>query len=462
MSKKKKGIDLDTQKIVSWCKSNLVLVILIVVSIAAIIGLPHIASGFEENVKETLKKRGGYFSKIEKLQNSEVTLPGRGETIEVVINQSLIDKYKSVTGEISGQAKEVLDLAKALNRSDFQVLFAGELFPSPTQSQMETIPQLFYRQLVKKYKGLLTLVNAGSPPERAELVSQLEEERVRFMDSHLSTKQDANLTAEQRESLEKHLSKIRLSILRTQAQDMSVYFEESILNIPVFSLSVIPSVGELFVWQWRYWAVADIVDAIAEINDRQTELTSLIKRVLSIEVIGLPIASPEVPTGDKGKGSPNFPSDPPKKDRGRGPGRGGPLTSGGSNDGGGSGSGSPSTPNSPPTGGIPNSGDTGAVLTHTQRNSNALYDLIQIRVSMIVNSERIPVILDGFASHNFLTVVDLDIRPADKFIALDYGFDYGSSSVSQMTVVFESAWLRSWTTEFMPDSVKKTLGIEIK
>jgi len=41
------------------------------------------------------------------------------------------------------------------------------------------------------------------------------------------------------------------------------------------------------------------------------------------------------------------------------------------------------------------------------------------------------------------------------------GYDYGTASVSEMTVVLEAAWLREWTVEFMPDSVKKSLGIKV-
>jgi hypothetical protein len=79
---------------------------------------------------------------------------------------------------------------------------------------------------------------------------------------------------------------------------------------------------------------------------------------------------------------------------------------------------------------------------------------------LIVDTEQIPTVLDGFASHNFLTVIDLELRPEDKFLAMGVGFDYGSASVSELTIVLESAWLRSWTTEFMPDSIKSALGIK--
>ena len=80
---------------------------------------------------------------------------------------------------------------------------------------------------------------------------------------------------------------------------------------------------------------------------------------------------------------------------------------------------------------------------------------------MVVDTNRIPNILDTFAGYNFYTVIDLDLKPVDKFVALGEGYDYGPASVSQLTVVLESAWLRSWTTAYMPVGVKHTLGIPV-
>jgi hypothetical protein len=102
------------------------------------------------------------------------------------------------------------------------------------------------------------------------------------------------------------------------------------------------------------------------------------------------------------------------------------------------------------------------VQSFTGRQSGELYDVLQVRLAMVVDSQRIPHILDGFAAYNFFTVIDLQLQPMDKLLALHDGYDYGPSSVSQMTVVFDVAWLRSWTTEFMPDDVKSMLGIQIE
>ena len=462
---KKKGLDLDTQQIISWCKSNIVLVILIIVSLGAIVGFPQLAATQAEDVQAKLKTRSNKFSELDKYKQTTVSLPGSTESSKVIINQRLVDDYVEVTNEIIDEAKKVVARASDLNRKEYQVLYQGELFPSPTQAQMETIPQLFYRQLERKYKELLIKVNAGSPVTREDLVTSLEEERIRFMDTHLSTRQDAILTQEQRSSLEKHLSKIRMSKLRIHAQDMGVYLEEASLNIPTFSLTEIPSVGELFVWQWRYWAVADVIGSIAAINNRQTELTASIKQVVSLEVLGLPTILNDAPKGEpKGGGTGGgFPNNPGPSDGSLANNPGiliGAVGSGGSGKQSGP---KPPPPPMPPRGGSRGNDTTGGLAaSFTGQESGELFDVLQVRVTLVVDTEKVPSILDGFAAFNFFTVIDLELKPVDKFIELNEGYDFGSASVSQMTVVFETTWLRSWTTEFMPDGVKTVLGIEIE
>lgn len=469
---KKKGLDVDAQKIVAWCKANIVLVILLLVSIGAIVGLPMIATGMTEQLQQSLKQRASNFKKIDKLLVTNVTPPGSTETSKVAVNQALLDAYVEVTGALQVEAEEVVSKSIALNKKEY-VVFSTELFPAPPPDQRETLPQQFYRVLETEYKQIPKELRAGSPVSTDELVVYLEDARVRFMEMNLSTKHDADLTTEQRTGLEKHLAKLRMARLRTHAEDISVYFEESALNIPAFDITAIPSVGTMFNWQWRYWVVADVLGAVASMNDEQAVLTSPIKQIVMLEVLGMPTIAEEEgatgggrPSGGGGGSSGPKPGMPPRPVGPGGPSSGGrpsPFGPGGRPSGGkpqpptGGPSGGPTAP-TPPT----RDDETGSLaVSQTGHKSGDLYDVFQVRIQLIVDTQRIPAILDGFSAYNFYTVIDLDLEPEDKFVALADGYDFGPASVSKMTLVLESVWLRAWTTEFMPDAVKKALGITV-
>jgi hypothetical protein len=475
--KKKKGLDLDTQKIVAWCRANIILVILIVVCIGAVFGLPKVATDWTDKVQEALKQRATSFKKIDSLQSTKVTPPGTNTSSKVAVNQALLDEYTEVTNTLIEDAQEVVTSALVLNRKDFSVL-STELFPKPPSDQRETLPQYFYKLLETEYKKLIPFMRAGSPVSRTDLAEDLEDERVTFMDRNLSTKSEASLTTEQRASLEKYLSEKRMNILRSHAEDISIYLTEADLNIPAFDIHTIPNVGTMFTWQWRYWVVADILGAIAKMNDAQSVLTSPIKRLVMLEVLGIPAIADGADQGGGNSGGGNT----PKPTGGSPPPRPSPFGGGGSGPpprptpfgggGGGGGFGGPSTPEPTPSGPSggggggakpPERGDESGSLAPsvTGRTSGEMYDVYQVRVKMIVNTEHIPTILDGFSSHNFFTIIDLDLQPEDTFVAIGDGFDYGSASVSELTIVLETVWLRAWTTQYMPDSVKYVLGIEV-
>ena len=471
MSKKKKGLDLDTQKIVAWCKSNIVLVILIAVCIGAIVGLPQLGAGWTDGVEDSLRQRAKNFTKMESLAKTSVTPPGSNETSNVAVNQALVDEYAEIAESLRGDAEQVVKQATEMNRKNYEVLFTeapNALFPEADQSKMETLPQQYHKQLETDYQAILESLHAGTAISRADLVTYLEDARVRFMENNLSTKHDSRLTKEQRSSLEKHLSKVRMARLRTNAEDLSVYLDEATLSIPSFDLRVRPTIEVLFAWQWRYWIIADTMGAIASINDGQSVLTTPIKRVVSIQIAGLPALEDEFSGEDEDKGQGS--GSPGGGGSGGGGGIGGPPPGGGGSGGGfggppGGGYGGPPGGGRGSSGGSNPGGGSNVVEnapdSFTGRASGQMFDVLKVRLRCIVDTERIPAILDGFAKYNFFTVVDLDLWPTDKFEALAEGYDYGPASVSELTLQFESVWFRSWTTEYMPNGVKQILGIKV-
>jgi hypothetical protein len=48
------------------------------------------------------------------------------------------------------------------------------------------------------------------------------------------------------------------------------------------------------------------------------------------------------------------------------------------------------------------------------------------------------------------------VRPADAFAAADEGYIYGPTAVSEVDMVVETVWLRSWIARLMPLELKKS------
>ena len=82
-----------------------------------------------------------------------------------------------------------------------------------------------------------------------------------------------------------------------------------------------------------------------------------------------------------------------------------------------------------------------------------------VELVLVVDTEQLPTLFDALAKRNFMTVLDLELRPADAFDAARLGYIYGTSPVSEATLLIETVWLREWTVPFMPSDARQALGI---
>lgn len=436
-------------------KANIVLVVLFVACVIAAVGLPMFAASWSEEIKQALTKQAEGFSDLEAIKKSRFVPPGGGDPVQVVVNQQLVDRYRDVANKLSDDAQQVIAKAHDHNSKEYHTLFPELFGDEVSRAQLETLPQQFFASLQREYHSLLTLLSAGSPPTTESLVETLEATRVRFMDNKLSKREEADLTVEERAQLEGFLSDRRMKLLRANAEEIGIFLDEETLGIPEFDRTKIPNVGTLFTWQWRFWAVADALAAIATANGGQSELTAPVKRLTLVEVIGLPLVDGDTKNPKRDPVQPDIPdqSSQPKKGGGA-MGMGGDFSKNRPDK-------KPDKPPSKDQGQSNNKfgNDDGPVAVHTNRGESPLFDILQVRLTMMVSTSRIPTILDCFAQNNFATIVDIALEPVNKFESLEDGFDYGAEPVSKLTVVLETIWLRAWTVESMPTTIKESLGI---
>jgi hypothetical protein len=99
-------------------------------------------------------------------------------------------------------------------------------------------------------------------------------------------------------------------------------------------------------------------------------------------------------------------------------------------------------------------------LSITGRTSNDVYDVRLVDCELVVATRGIPKVIDAIAQQNFMTVLDVKIRPANAFSAANGGFIYGIEPVSRVNIRLESVWLREWTADAMPSDLRDALGIQ--
>lgn len=90
---------------------------------------------------------------------------------------------------------------------------------------------------------------------------------------------------------------------------------------------------------------------------------------------------------------------------------------------------------------------------------NALFDIRFADVSLIVASDQIPRVIEAIHSVNLMTVVSMQVSSIDQRAELEAGYYFGDSHVVRLTLRIETLWLRQWMAPWMPDPVKRALGV---
>jgi hypothetical protein len=415
-----------------WIKGNVFIVVFCVIMIAAPVGMWLYTSGLNSDVQATMQQRANNLPKLASIRKVPIDFPGQPSS-QGVINENFIELYTEVATALGKDADAVRAAAIEHNRKGRDVLMA-DVFPAMPPDRKDFLPEEFHRRLMAAYEALLKEINAGLAPSADSLRDDLARERERFISQDLQKDPQATLTADETRDLTERLTAHRLALYTGAAEDINVYLDRSTLAPPVWIQASMPSPSQLFRWQWEFWIINDVLKALFEANKADQKVyRAPVKRVLALAVAapGESEGSRAAPTGGRGLGGPS----------GNAPG----------------GSAAAPVPSADPK--MQVKFDYSASITG--RTTNPLYDVIYVTLDLVVDTERLPAVIDALSQYNFFTVTSLSVRPEDSFAAAREGYIYGPAPVSEVHMVLETIWLRDWIAPYMPDDLKSALGVPI-
>ena len=416
----------DAKAMLAWAKSNPVIVASVAVMVIAPAAAWWFASDMHAAADEAASKRAQEFAALDKLEKSsvEIALPGRApEQRTGVISARTVRAYQELAERFRGDAVELQSVALERNRRSRDSLFVDI---TVTRANNNTVAETVHGKVIERADATLRRLRAGSPPDEQSVVDQLQ----RTQDQFIAREQKPDrksLGADEADRLGKQLLERRLQLYADAARSVSFYAERGDLGLPLSSAEAgkQPTEAVLFGWQWRMWIVEDFLEAVAAANaPYKSVLDAPVKRILSIQVRedALPAAAQPAPAeGEGGEAQPAAPA---------------ALA--------------PIDPKSPVTYDFSRS--------FTGRASNHLYDVRQLSVRMVVSTSRLPEVMDAIARANFMTILSMEMRPADAFAAAAEGFIYGPESVSEVRMTVESLWMRQWLAKLMPRDLQVAKG----
>ncbi len=405
--------------VLAWMKANTAIVILTLV-IILILPLAFIGSAYW-NGKIKKSRQDAATSALNNLNGLRVSysLPpatpgGAPVTVEAdAPNEQLTRYFREKKTELEKQIGQVVNIAEEANKKE--PLVEG-VFPSPA-NQIKTLEManvmIGAQGRPSAYEVLLKKIGAGGPADHTQLATSLSEIRQMAMEKVRSDTGREQLSAEEQDALVKELVGRRLGAYKQHANTISVYATPDVLppDVPRVMPDQQPDVNTCFKWQWDYWAIEDMINAVAAANTRNGRRTnvpdSVVKRIERITLIPFSFTPPSDPSAFGGGGA--MPSTPP------------------------------------------------SITGRQSGGGNGLYDLRAGELTLIVASARIPELMDAIARTNLMTVTGLAIEDIDEWADLEEGYYYGTEHVVRVRIPVEMVLLRSWTVALMPQQIRDVI-----
>lgn len=444
--------------VLNWIKKNLIIVVSVVLILVFIPAGFVFSSGWNKKIKdEATQAFTSTRSELQRAGSVQYALPGvlEGETTVSETrapNRAVTRFFEEQRATRVAQVADVVERGTAFNQRDHAELVPGLLPRAANNTTLRSLGMEMAERIAgtvdsagnviraSVYADLLRRLNAGTPPDPAELGATLAEFSNSEQQRYASGSNDGRLSDAQSQDLARGLVDRRLQEYSGRAKSLTFYASLDAIRSPAGQTepgwSTVPSTpppqaeiteADAFVWLWDFWTISDVLEAVTLANtDPQTGVLTVpdapIKRVERVRVAALPVAA----------ASADDASD--------------PFAGGGR-----SGRGRASLGGDPAESGAP-------VETHTRRAPNADYDIRMVQLTVIASSRGLPTLFDALGRVNNMTVVDVDITPVDVWADLAQGYYYGEEHVVRATIDIETVWLRSWTLPLMPDRVREAVG----
>jgi hypothetical protein len=444
-------------------KKNIVSVIFGVVALVAFIAYFWPIGSMYSDLESKVQERARVHGQIRSLQERPRKLPivdpdnPQAEQLDRFPSTRIIEQGREVTQQVEQESIRLRDTAIALNRKD--PLVRG-VFPQGSGGMALAFREAYRTQIAPAPggRGVIRdeILRAGTPPtpeQIAERLAALEQEMERRavrgadgqkLNPELHDRQLAERRARLPEQLKTEVATTKVMYMMPDA--LTVHPELDIAR----AADIAPSPEDMWYGQVGLWIQRDVARAIAECNEQATNvLNAPVKRLVRIDVGA-------GQTGGRSGGSVGnnlyliAPAQAQAAD---------PMAMGMGGMGGGMGRmGMGPAPGAPAAADFDSPLPREYAISPTGRVSNTMYDVVPFRVSVIVEVDRIPMVIRQLGVERFIYVRNVEqIEAVDSALEQMDGFIYGDRPVALLTLDCEAIFLRAWTLELMPRPVRDLL-----
>ena len=324
----------------------------------------------------------------------------------------VIARAKEVTGTLSGQAKQITDVAVKMNERPPLV----PVFPKLDDNKKFQFRDA-YAEFIERW--IPERLVAAKPPTLEDVAAaeqKLWDEKY-APKIHWINGVEANREVVDQE-YQQEVANLRDQLQKKTAETHRIYLDSTAIttNTAVWKAESSPPTPQVWFAQTALWVETDVINSIADLNE------NVLKKLTKPEdrnIINAPVkhlVSLEVPQGVE-----QFIRITDTQQEGMA------------------------------------AGMEDFTSSPTGRTSGSTYDVIQFKLVVKMDATYAAALIQELSRGKFITVHEISTLSVDTTLAREDGFYYGDSPVVQATLKGEALLLRDWTNKLCPEVVKKDL-----
>jgi hypothetical protein len=421
-------------------KKNLVSIICGVVALAALVAaFVWPLDGYFTDLKGKVEKRAALEKKVQGLLNKQRSVPTftsdtskpEADRLTKFPSREIIKKGEEAQKKVRQTSEKVYDAAWQMNNAGHPLVVAGSL-PKPLN---DTIAIGFQRKLKEALDAMRTeRLMAGVPPTEEQLKNRQgqiwQEMQKKFVVVDGEVKNQEQVMGMYNAAIAKLPDQMKEEMATTWKMYIDPLY---VMRVPDYiPAESAPTPNQMWWAQVSYWVTTDVAATIEELNaNSKTVTTSPVK---NLQVLSIPD---------------NF--FPPLNVQAA-PVRGADAAAA-------------ADAGTSATGGLPDAAiaiPDGSAQSPTKRISNNLFDVVQFRLVVDIEADKVPLFLKTLGTNRFLSVIRLEMNPVDSQMKQIMGYVYGPRPVVTLDLDCEAILMRQWTIKHMPKgrgSIREMLGI---
>ncbi len=443
------------KRVFDWVKANPITLAAAAMAAAALLSLLVLNSAGAAFVTQ-MQQRANVIAHLASLQQTKVKIPPANPDdpevrLQLAVNQGAIDQLKNVYEKMNKEYTEIFKLAVDSNRGRHVPMHPG-LFPEPRDPAVPFEVRDIYRGILEKMfdrptaANIYPRLNAGQPPSQMQIAKALAKVQENYLANNFFPPKEKieQLTDPQLDQLNELKKQKLLELLQEKAQSIHLYADTDIAS-PDFAFDVgqwskpgpRPLMSEIWEGQVGLWIQQDIAQAIELTNQpsaaKSNVMSTPVKRLIGVRVIPGGVGVEGFSANIAGSGQINGRRRMAQLDRTQAP----PVDTGSIDD------------------RLPDNFEK----SPTGRQSNAMYDVWYAKTAMVLDAQAMPAFFENLQRVNLMSVLVMTVQDVDEYEALRDGFVYGSGDAVRVEMLIETIWLREWTSQYMPESVRNQLGV---